>query len=468
MWFHRPFRADDWLLYHQDTPSASDGRGIALRADLHAGRRPGRVGRAGRPAAGQRHVSLRRARARGLAEPGRCWLRACSRLLGGCASGSSIGGAAPTTTTTTATKPVGAAASLVVPALEPDGSFPSVAAPDRDGSLRGVRTKLVPVAKVDAPMALVARPRHPDELFIAERAGRILLARRRTGAAKLAVTSSIRCSTSPGSWARRSEEGMLGLAFDRTGGVLYVSYNLRNGDSKVDAVTVTDARGEPRLADPAQRAHGRPARLPQPQGRRPPARARRLPLLRPRRRRRRRGPPRPRPEARPRCSARCCASTPRTPPPTVATRSLPDNPYAHGGAGEPETWLTGLRNPWRFAFDPANGDLWIGDVGQSRARGDRPASRPARPGAPTSAGAGTRAPRCSARVGRPARRCRRSSRSPTPAACAPSPAAWSTAAPPSPASRAPTSSATSADRGCTHSPPPDPPTGSAPSPTNGS
>lgn len=29
MWFHRPFRADDWLLYHQDTPSASDGRGIA-------------------------------------------------------------------------------------------------------------------------------------------------------------------------------------------------------------------------------------------------------------------------------------------------------------------------------------------------------------------------------------------------------------------------------------------------------
>jgi acyl-CoA thioesterase-2 len=28
MWFHRPFRADDWLLYAQDTPSASGGRGI--------------------------------------------------------------------------------------------------------------------------------------------------------------------------------------------------------------------------------------------------------------------------------------------------------------------------------------------------------------------------------------------------------------------------------------------------------
>ena len=28
MWFHRPFRADDWLLYVQDSPSASGARGI--------------------------------------------------------------------------------------------------------------------------------------------------------------------------------------------------------------------------------------------------------------------------------------------------------------------------------------------------------------------------------------------------------------------------------------------------------
>jgi len=30
----------------------------------------------------------------------------------------------------------------------------------------------------------------------------------------------------------------------------------------------------------------------------------------------------------------------------------------------PEIWAFGLRNPWRFSFDAANGDLYIGDVGQ--------------------------------------------------------------------------------------------------------
>jgi acyl-CoA thioesterase-2 len=29
MWFHRPFRADEWLLYYQDTPFAGGARGLA-------------------------------------------------------------------------------------------------------------------------------------------------------------------------------------------------------------------------------------------------------------------------------------------------------------------------------------------------------------------------------------------------------------------------------------------------------
>jgi glucose/arabinose dehydrogenase len=36
------------------------------------------------------------------------------------------------------------------------------------------------------------------------------------------------------------------------------------------------------------------------------------------------------------------------------------------GDGAPEVWLWGVRNPWRFSFDRATGDLWLADVGQHR------------------------------------------------------------------------------------------------------
>lgn len=45
--------------------------------------------------------------------------------------------------------------------------------------------------------------------------------------------------------------------------------------------------------------------------------------------------------------------------------SVPDdNPFVGVDGARPEIWSYGLRNPWRFSFDEASGDLWIGDVGQ--------------------------------------------------------------------------------------------------------
>jgi glucose/arabinose dehydrogenase len=41
-----------------------------------------------------------------------------------------------------------------------------------------------------------------------------------------------------------------------------------------------------------------------------------------------------------------------------------DNPFVGVDGARPEIWSSGLRNPWRFSFDAATGDLWIGDVGQ--------------------------------------------------------------------------------------------------------
>ncbi len=42
-----------------------------------------------------------------------------------------------------------------------------------------------------------------------------------------------------------------------------------------------------------------------------------------------------------------------------------DNPFVDDPDAAPEIWAYGLRNPWRFSFDRATGDLWIADVGQS-------------------------------------------------------------------------------------------------------
>ncbi|MCB1100647.1 MAG: PQQ-dependent sugar dehydrogenase, partial [Verrucomicrobiae bacterium] len=41
-----------------------------------------------------------------------------------------------------------------------------------------------------------------------------------------------------------------------------------------------------------------------------------------------------------------------------------DNPFVNHEGARPEIWAYGLRNPWRFDFDPMTGDLFIPDLGE--------------------------------------------------------------------------------------------------------
>jgi glucose/arabinose dehydrogenase len=51
------------------------------------------------------------------------------------------------------------------------------------------------------------------------------------------------------------------------------------------------------------------------------------------------------------------SGTPYTVPPT--------NPFVGRPGARAEIWAYGLRNPWRFSFDRATGDLFVADVGQN-------------------------------------------------------------------------------------------------------
>ncbi len=49
---------------------------------------------------------------------------------------------------------------------------------------------------------------------------------------------------------------------------------------------------------------------------------------------------------------------------TISYKIPPTNPFIKDSNVLPEIWSLGLRNPWRWSFDRATGDIWIGDVGQ--------------------------------------------------------------------------------------------------------
>ena len=170
----------------------------------------------------------------------------------------------------------------------------------------------------------------------------------------------------------------------------YVDYTDRNGDTRV-----VRYRSERHAGDPAPRRSScvfvKDFAL-EPQRRPAAVRARRPAVLGERRRRRR--------QAIREHNGQSLA-------PAVREDHAPERERV----GEPRWQLVayGLRNPWRFSFDRANGDLYIGDVGQDNWE-EIDYLRPARRRSPTSAGTTSRAKHVYDAVDRAARRAAATSR----------------------------------------------------------
>jgi len=265
-----------------------------------------------------------------------------------------------------------------------DGSTSSTSTTaDGDGTARApldaTRVRLVDLGlDLDSPIDIAVHPRGPS-LLIAERGGVIREAVRDGDGYRLTDDPVLDLTDAVGS--TDMERGLLGIAMGSDPTRLYVSYTeAGHGDSRIDEYGLSGEDGSLR-ADPDTRRQLVAIEQPFPNHNGGSLRF---------------GPdgmlyagfgdggaaddPEGHGQARNTLLGKILRIDPSAPDGIPA-----DNPFVGGDAdlsdAQPLIWATGLRNPWRIDFDPANGDLWIGDVGQNRieeinrlvADGDRPA-----------------------------------------------------------------------------------------------
>jgi glucose/arabinose dehydrogenase len=271
-------------------------------------------------------------------------LLALGLLLAACSGGDGDQQAAPTTTTPATTAP---------PTTEGGaGSTTTFGAAASSAQFRRARVRLVQVAELQQPVAMAVRP-GDRALYVAEQTGAVRALR----AGKVDPTPVVDISDQV---TAGGEQGLLGLAFSPDGRFLYLNFTDTDGDSRVVELTMRGGRADPgslrlllRVDDPFANHNGGQLAF---------------------------GPDRllyiafgdggggGDPEGNGQSLGTLLGKILRIDPRPAGGRPyrVPSgNPFVDRGGARPEIWAYGLRNPWRFSFDPATGDLWIGDVGQN-------------------------------------------------------------------------------------------------------
>ena len=238
-----------------------------------------------------------------------------------------------------------AAAPNTAPSTPQAGSDPSTTAgagtsasgSSTTGGTTSTKVEATVVADVDQPTVLLPRPGDDDHLYVAERVGRIRRLKISTDGKTLTRDGDTLLDLTKQT-TTESERGLLGLAFSADGDTIYVSYTNPDGNTRLvsyamdgDAIDASTQKVLLAQEQPYPNHNGGDVVL---------------------------GP-----------DGKLWFG--------LGDGGSGDDPENHAQdpdsllgkvmtitPGEkPQIQITGVRNPWRFAFD-TDGSLWIGDVGQ--------------------------------------------------------------------------------------------------------
>ncbi len=270
-----------------------------------------------------------------------------------CSSSSS----GPSSVPTTATPSHPSATSQLTPTTRPRGTSaaPPLGAHHTATEIGHIRLQLSTIAsKLDSPVAAAARP-HDTRLYVAEQHRARVVSIDLDRPTARTIVLDLRSAVTQG-----NEQGLLGLAFSLDGSKLFIDFTDPKGDTRIVEYTMRPDN----TADPTTKRQLLLQRQPFPNhnggqlvvGRDgmlyialgdggfagdPFKNGQNLGAL----------------------LGKILRIDPR-PSGTSPYRVPGDNPFLHRPDARPEVWHWGLRNPWRFSFDRATNDLWIGDVGQ--------------------------------------------------------------------------------------------------------